>query len=211
LFDLARVALQLLDFLFESNSFLVEPLDIGVHLLDFLSRAPHREVSVGPENVVDHQREQQQAQERAAILTQKGDKLFLRLSFFQSCNTHFVASFVNFVEAAALSASTYSRKSGSVPDRRNSIQEPSSKTNFAPSVRSMDTTFRPNSVELSTPTLRTAFAFCSSLKCRFSRTGQNSRPSFLYNARICSPIEEIGRASCREWEYVADITCTVLE
>src|SRR5690348_2632541 len=102
-------------------------------------------------------------------------------------NTHFVASRVSFAEASALFASTYSRNSGSVPDSRTSIHEPSSKQNFAPSVRSIDTTFLPKSVEASTATFLTAFAFCSSLKCRFSRTGQNSLPTFLKSCRICSP------------------------
>src|SRR5256885_5811075 len=59
------------------------------------------------------------------------------------------------------------------------IQVPSAKTNFAPSVRSIDTTLRPRSVEASTATFLIAFAFCSSLRCRFSRNGQNSRPIFL--------------------------------
>ena len=69
---------------------------------------------------------------------------------------------VNFSVAAALSASTYSRTIGSVPLKRTRIHEPSSNSNFAPSVRSTDTTFLPSSVEASTATLRMVFAFCSS-------------------------------------------------
>src|SRR5271165_6652967 len=91
----------------------------------------------------------QQAQKSAAILPrQRSNLLFDRhaLQFFlQLSNTHFVASPVNFAESAALFASTYKRNSGSVPDSRNNIHEPSSKLNFAPSVRSIDTTFRPTS------------------------------------------------------------------
>src|SRR6267142_2797716 len=59
----------------------------------------------------------------------------------------------------------------------------------------MDTTFRPTSVEASTATFFTAFAFCSSERCKFSRTGQNSRPSFLNIARTCSPMEAPRAAS----------------
>ena len=46
-----------------------------------------------------------------------------------------------------------------MPLNRSNIQDPSPNTNFAPSVRSTDTTFLPRSVEASTAALRIAFAF----------------------------------------------------
>src|ERR1700732_1234093 len=135
------------------------------------------------ENVVHDQRQHEQAKDGASVLLQKVVEPVLR-ALLRYASTHLVASSVNRAEAFGLSASTYGRSSGSVPDSRSSIQLPSSKTNFAPSVRSTETTFRPTSVEASTATFFTAFAFCSSLRCKFSRRGQNSRPSFLKSCLI---------------------------
>src|SRR4029077_2393367 len=191
-FDFVRVGLQLAHFLLELQIFLVQLTQAGVYLFNFLLRAAHGQIAMGAKNVVDKEDQHQQADERRPVVPQERRSFFFRanlIRFFQLCSTHCDASLTSFAEAAALSASTYRRSSGSVPERRRSIHEPSSKTNFAPSVRSMDTTFRPASVEASTATRFTAFAFCSSERWRFSRTGQNSRPSFLYIARICSPME----------------------
>src|SRR4029077_31666 len=153
----------------------------------------HRQKTVRPKNVVHDHHQDQQAQQPAAVLPHQRPKFFLGGHFLQFLlqlsNTHFVASPVSLADASALVASTYKRNSGSVPASRSSIHDPSSKLNLAPSVRSIDTTFRPSSVVASTATFFTAFAFCSSLRCRFSRTGQNSLPTFLKSGRICSPIE----------------------
>src|SRR4029077_19380139 len=191
-FDFVRVGLQVAHLLLELKIFLVQLTQAGVYLFNFLLRAAHGQIAMGAENVVDKEDQHQQADERRPVVPQERRSFFFSanfIRFFQLCSTHCDASLTSFAEAAALSASTYRRSSGSVPERRNSIHDPSSKTNFAPSVRSMDTTFRPSSVEASTATLLTAFVFCSSLRCRFSRTGQNSHPSLANIARICSPIE----------------------
>jgi len=106
LLNLARIALQIFDFVCELYIFLVELIDVGFHFLDFLLCAPHRKVAVRPENVVDHESQEQKAQQRRAVLAQKGRYAFVRFHFFQLCSTHFFASLVNFAAAAALSAST---------------------------------------------------------------------------------------------------------
>src|SRR5260370_40038735 len=116
------------------------------------------------ENVVHDEDQHQQAEESGPVMAQERLFFFVSTHLVQFCSTHCEASRVNFADAAALSASTYRRSSRSVPERRRRIHEPSAKINLAPAVRAMDTTFRPASVEASTTTRLTAFAFCSSAR-----------------------------------------------
>src|SRR6202050_1163131 len=180
-----RIALERLDFLPELNVFGIESVDVLAHSFNFVLRPAHGDKSMRAKDIVDHQGKHEQAQDGAPVLPQKFVEPVFRV-FVCYASTHLVASSVKRAEAFGLSASTYSRSSGSVPESRSNIQLPSSKTNFAPSVRSTETTFRPRSVVASTATFLMAFAFCSSLSRRFSRTGQNSRPIFLNSAAISS-------------------------
>src|SRR5712664_3037503 len=141
---------------------LVQLIEIGVNLFDFLLRAAHGQITVSAENVVHNEDQRQQVEERGPVMAQERLFFFVSTDLVQFGNSHCDAARVSLPDAAALSASTYRRSSGSVPERRRSIHEPSSKINFAPSVRLIDMTFRPASVEASTATRLPAFAFCSS-------------------------------------------------
>src|SRR5258707_6769431 len=165
-----RIALQILHVLLQFQIFLVQLFQFLADLLNLLPLLPHRQVAMRPENIVHQQHRHEHAHKVRRIVQQTSPRLFSRLAH-QSFTIQSDASFTSFAVAASLSASTYKRSSGSVPLNRNSIQDPSPNTNFAPSVRSTDTTFLPSSVVASTAALRIAFAFCSSDKCRFSRTG----------------------------------------
>src|SRR6266702_1753321 len=165
-----RIALQILYVLLQSQVFLVQFLQFLADLLNLLPLLPHRQVAMRTENVVHQQHRHEYAHQVRRIVQQT----FLRISLqfaHQSFKIQSEASFTSFAAPASLSASTYNRSSGSVPLNRSNIQLPSSNTNFAPSMRSTDTTFLPSSVVASTAAFRIAFAFCSSLKCKFSRTG----------------------------------------
>src|SRR5580693_639183 len=184
-----RICPEIVHALRQPLVFLVQSSQVRFHRVDFILRPPHRQKSVRTQHIVHHQHRDQHAQDAAPISAPQLRKLLVIIHALQSFKIQSVASFASFAEAAALSASMYKRSKGSVPLNLASIQDPSSNTNFAPSVRSVDTTLRPRSVELSTATFLMAFAFCSSLKCRFSRTGQNSRPNLLNIAFSCSPMD----------------------
>src|SRR5580692_4116385 len=192
--DRSRIGLQRFNVIAELEVFGIQTIDILAHALDLILRSAHGDKSVRAENIVHHQCQHEQTQNGSSVQFQKFVEPVLR-AFVHYASTHLVASPVNRAEAFGLPASTYKRSNRSVPESRSSIQLPSSKTNFAPSVRSTETTFRPRSVLASTATFLIAFAFCSSLSCRFSRTGQNSRPNFLKSALICSPSEPPRAAS----------------
>ncbi len=89
----------------ELNVFGVEAVDVFAHPLDFVLRPAHGDKSMRAENIVYDQREHKQAQDGAAMLSEKFVKSVLR-AFLRYASTHLVASLVKRLEAFGLSAST---------------------------------------------------------------------------------------------------------
>ena len=103
-FDFVWIGLQGFYLVTELDVFGVEAVDVFADFLDFELGMAHGDEAVRAENVVNDEGEDEEAEDRAAVLLEESaDLSFYRL--VHVARTHFVASSVNFAEAFALSAS----------------------------------------------------------------------------------------------------------
>jgi hypothetical protein len=105
LFDGMGIGLQRFHFLAQLNIFGIEAVDVFANSLNFILGAAHGDKSMGSKDVVNDQREDEQAQNGTAVQLEKFVEPALR-RFLRYASTHLVASSVKRADAFGLSAST---------------------------------------------------------------------------------------------------------
>jgi hypothetical protein len=100
-----RIGFQGFDVVAELHVLGIKPVDVLADAFDLVLRAAHGDKPVRAENVVNDQRQHEQAKDGASVLLQKFVKPVLR-AFVRYASTHLVASSVRRLEAFGLSAST---------------------------------------------------------------------------------------------------------
>jgi len=105
-FDQVWIAFQRSDLLSQLDILRIQAIDFLPHALDFILRLLHGNKSVGAKDIVNHQRQDEQTEQRAAVLSDKCRKGFPHLHALQFFSTHSVASLVKRADAFGLSAST---------------------------------------------------------------------------------------------------------
>jgi len=80
--DEPRIGLQRPHLIAKVGVFLIQPVQVFFHAIDFSLRAPHGNKPVRPKNVVNHKRQNEEAQNRAAMPFQKCAEPSLRFRLF---------------------------------------------------------------------------------------------------------------------------------